>query len=135
MIVRLTYRQHEDAHRLVHRIATAAGAKLRYGANVVKVTPGDPRPSVMLSTGEVLTADIVIGADGPRSFVRRTTFDYEDDAKPTGTTVFGGVIPESVMKKDPELAKMIKAPEVSFARYAFYFSFCLITYVVADVDG
>lgn len=107
--------QHEDAHRLVHKIATAAGAKLLYGTTVVKVAPGNSGPSVTLATGEVLTADIVIGADGSHSFVRRTVFDYEDDAKPSGTTVFGGIIPETEMMKYPDLAKMLKSPEVSLA--------------------
>lgn len=77
------------------------------------MTPGKPRPSVTLSTGEVLTADVVIGADGPRSFIRQTVFAYQDDAKPSGTTVFGGVIPAAMMMKDPELAKMVKSPEAS----------------------
>lgn len=119
----------------MHGIATAAGASLRYGATVVKVTPGHPKPSVTLSTGEVLTADVVVAADGPRSFVRQTVFDYEDDAKPSGTTVFGGVIPASKMMHDPELAKMVKSPEAS-QHQRILCIFCLTaTRTVANVHG
>ena len=105
--------QHEDAHRLVHGLAVSAGAKIRFGAAVTKVTPGDPRPSVTLSTGEVLTADIVIGADGPRSMIREVVLERENEADPTGITVFGACIPGSEMEKDPELAQMLHAQEVS----------------------
>lgn len=78
------------------------------------VAPGDPKPSVTLSTGKVLTADIVIGADGPRSIVRPVVLDRNDDAEPSGITVFGGTIPAEEMLKDPELAKLVHANEVRF---------------------
>jgi len=46
-------------------------------------------PSVRLATGEVLTADIVIGADGSRSMVRELLLDPEQDhGVESGYTVY-----------------------------------------------
>ena len=59
-----------------------------------------------------MTADIVIGADGPSSVVRRVVLEEEDDAKPSGLTVFGAVISAAEMAKDPELAALVQADEV-----------------------
>lgn len=66
-----------------------------------------------LSTGKVLEADIVIGADGPRSLVRPVVLGRPDDAVPSGFTIFGTTIPAEKMMKDPELAKLVQANEVS----------------------
>ena len=104
--------KHEDVHRLVYRLAVESGAQVDFGVSVESVKPGNPKPSVTLSTGEVLTADIIIGADGPRSLVRPVVLDRDDDAKPSGFSVFGTTIPAEEMMKDPELAKLVQANEV-----------------------
>lgn len=97
---------------MVYQLATASGARVDFGVGVQSVAPGDPAPSVTLSTGEVLTADIVIGADGPASIVRPVVLDREDDAKPAGFTLLGATIPAEEMLKDPELAKFVQSNEV-----------------------
>ena len=80
--------------------------------SVAEVEPGDPRPRVTLASGTVLEADIVIGADGPRSIVRPVVLGRPDDAEPSGFTIFGTTIPAEEMMKDPELAKLVQANEV-----------------------
>ncbi|KAI0683882.1 FAD/NAD(P)-binding domain-containing protein [Cytidiella melzeri] len=99
---------HEDIQRIVHRLAASAGARIDFGAQVTKVTPGSPRPSVTLASGEVITADIVIGADGPRSLVRKVVVGEEPEPQPEGVTVFGATVPAAWMETKPELAKLIK---------------------------
>lgn len=106
------HNQHEDVHRLVYRLAVESGAKVDFGVSVKSVTPGNPKPTVTLSTGEVLQADIVIGADGPRSFVRSVVLDRPDDPVPSGFTIFGTTISAEEMMKDPELAQLVQANEV-----------------------
>ncbi|GJE93239.1 FAD/NAD(P)-binding domain-containing protein [Phanerochaete sordida] len=103
--------KHEDVHRLVYRLAVEAGAIVDFGVSVAEVAPGNPRPRVTLSTGEVLEADLVIGADGPRSIVRPVVLGRPDDAVPSGFTIFGTTIPAEEMQKDPELAKLVQANE------------------------
>ncbi|KAH8103981.1 FAD/NAD-P-binding domain-containing protein [Cristinia sonorae] len=102
---------HEDAHRLLYKLAADAGVKVEFGAKVTSVKAGNPKPIVELEGGRVLTADLIVGADGPTSVVRRTAFETEDDAQPTGLTVLGGLIPATEMLKDAELAKFVLADE------------------------
>ena len=109
--------QHEDVHRIVHKLAASAGARIDFGVEVKQVAPGRQGPSVTLATGEIITADVVIGADGPRSLVRPVVVgEEEDDPEPEGITVFGATVPASWMETEPELAKLIKLQGVGFIR-------------------
>jgi len=104
--------KHEDVHRLLYRLAVAEGAKVDFGVVVAEVTPGDPRPSVTLSTGEVIEADIIIGADGPLSKIRKiVNEDGEDESElnPSGYTMFGAAIPAAELMKDPEIGQFVQA--------------------------
>ncbi|KAJ3520412.1 hypothetical protein NM688_g9165 [Phlebia brevispora] len=104
--------KHEDVHRLLHRLATEAGAQVEFGVTVQEVQPGDPQPSVVLEDGRTLMADIIVGADGPNSIVRKTVLDVDDDeAEPSGYTAFGGIIPASEITKDPELTMLLQSNE------------------------
>lgn len=105
--------QHEDVHRLLYKLAVSAGAEVVFGAVVTAVTPGEPKPSVTLASGEVYTADIVLGADGPNSFVRSSALSEKPEGKLSGYSVFGTVIPGDEMAKDPELATWLTADEVN----------------------
>lgn len=113
---------------MLYRIATEAGAKIIYGANVIDVVPGAPKdegsehsftsestpslvmsqstinedddhsclsvtghgpPTVVLESGEILTADIVVGVDGSESLVRNIILRPEDDhGRYTGLNIF-----------------------------------------------
>ncbi|KAI0692489.1 FAD/NAD(P)-binding domain-containing protein [Cytidiella melzeri] len=102
---------HEDVHRLIHRLAMDAGAHVQFDATVEEIIPGTSRPSVRLASGEIVSADIIIGADGPRSMVREIVLGEKDEPQPTGITVFGAVVPASEMEKDAELERLVKAEE------------------------
>ena len=58
--------QYTDLRRILAECATEHGATLRYGAEqqVKSVSAHATRPSVTLASGEVLSADVVVGADG-----------------------------------------------------------------------
>jgi salicylate hydroxylase len=105
--------KHADVHRLLHDLAVSAGAEITFGATVSAVTPGEPKPSITLATGEVHEADIVIGADGPNSFVREIVLGDDNEAgNISGYSCFGAIIPGEELKKDPELAPWLTADEV-----------------------
>lgn len=105
--------QHEDVHRIVHDLAASVGVRISFGAQVTEVTPGSPRPSVTLTSGEVIEADIVIGCDGPRSLVRPVVVG-EDEGEPEveGVTVFGATVPEAWMDTHPTLSKLVRSKAV-----------------------
>lgn len=65
-----------------------------------------------LSTGEIVTGDIIIGADGPRSMVREVVLGEEDQPRPSGITALSGIVPASELAKDPELYELVTAEKV-----------------------
>lgn len=85
--------------------AIFAGANVSFNSTVASVSPpsthaapsgsDDQRPSVSLHSGEIIHADLIIGADGARGVVRPVV-DAQNPRSPwkgayTGTTVYTGV--------------------------------------------
>ncbi|KAI0676017.1 FAD/NAD-P-binding domain-containing protein [Trametes maxima] len=97
---------HNDIIRILYKLATEAGAQVDFHTEVVSIQQGTdeiPNPSVTLANGDVLTADMLIGADGYASMVREIVLEEEDVAKPGGLTLYTGVVDAEGMLKDPEL--------------------------------
>ena len=84
-------------------------------------TSSSPNPSVTLANGEVLSADLLIGADGTKSMVRDAAFPNEIYVKPSGLTVYTGVVSREDMLKDEELQPLVLSEEtVSTTRESFH---------------
>jgi 2-polyprenyl-6-methoxyphenol hydroxylase-like FAD-dependent oxidoreductase len=65
--------------------ATAERAEYRFDTRISDPEVGDDAVAVTLSDGTTLSADLVVGADGPHSAVRRLVFGPEEDfVKPLG---------------------------------------------------
>ena len=58
------------------------------------------RPTVHLSDGTVLEADMIIGADGQHSTVRLSVGEKQVKPKTTGTILFSGNVPMSKILED-----------------------------------
>jgi len=67
------------------------------------------RPTVRLKTGEILHADVIIGADGQRSIVRRVVTDEDEGPKmtPIGLTMYTGCVPMTEVRKYPPLKQLV----------------------------
>jgi FAD-dependent urate hydroxylase len=76
--------------RLLERLATDLDRYLWFGRGVRSVRSGDRGAAVELDDGEVVDADLVIGADGARSVVR-SVFSSDGSATPTGWVAFQGL--------------------------------------------
>ncbi|KAH7150544.1 putative salicylate hydroxylase [Dactylonectria estremocensis] len=64
--------------------------------------------SVRLHTGELVTGDVLIGADGIKSMIRgKLLGDSADVAIPTGDSVFRLQLPREVMESDPTLIQYL----------------------------
>jgi salicylate hydroxylase len=50
--------------RVLYEGAVEQGVKVRFGCRVEKVDDSEKGPIVTLSTGETLSADLIVGADG-----------------------------------------------------------------------
>lgn len=88
--------------------------RVDFSVEVVAVTPGSddaPKPRVTLSTGEVVTPDLLIGADGPRSLVREAVLGQPDNAEPSELTVYTATIPGDKMRDDPDFRPWLESNE------------------------
>ncbi|KAI0633896.1 FAD/NAD(P)-binding domain-containing protein [Trametes polyzona] len=106
-----------DLRRVLAECAAEHGAVLRASCHVVDIHADPQRPYVALASGEVLTADVIIGADGSHVGPYRCrrvilkALGQEDVEKPTGMQLFNAILPGSAVDElgDPELLKQIRA--------------------------
>ncbi|KAI0722415.1 FAD/NAD(P)-binding domain-containing protein [Fomitopsis betulina] len=77
---------HADLCRILYEAAIAQGAEVRFNARVVDVEPEEG--AVQLDSGEILQADVIIGADGERGLCRRLVLGREERVQPSGFAMF-----------------------------------------------
>jgi salicylate hydroxylase len=86
----------QDLHTALKKAATSpdlAGKPVEI-RTAAKVTACDPdKGTITLDDGETLEADIVIGADGIHSVLRRTVVGEPREAIPTGTSAYRMLLP------------------------------------------
>jgi salicylate hydroxylase len=82
-------------------------------STVVACNPGPEAPSVTLKSGKVLKADLIIGADGVKSYLQQVVSGQPNRAVPTGDAAYRATIPASLMVQDPELREFIDHPQMT----------------------
>ena len=96
------------------REAAGRGVQVRYGARVASVDAA--AGAVVLEDGERLEADVVVGADGVRSLVRRAVDPSAPEARYVGLANFGGITRATPLAADlPD-----EAWHFVFGRRAFF---------------
>ncbi|KAL0568167.1 hypothetical protein V5O48_013826 [Marasmius crinis-equi] len=80
-----------------------------------KIEDVDPlAPSITLESGETFHADLIIGADGIKSAVRRSVLENELPLGiNTGDMAYRVLVPTDSFKDDPELQELIDNPRVN----------------------
>lgn len=106
-----------DFHRLIYTLVESSPrVKIRLKSTVKSVNP-DPTttsgPSVTLTTGEVIKGDLIIGADGVKSFIRQVVVGKPDNPEPTGDAAYRAIIPTDVMIRDPDLKPLVDEAEMT----------------------
>ncbi|CCM06073.1 uncharacterized protein FIBRA_08320 [Fibroporia radiculosa] len=99
-----------DLHKLLYDLV-APYVTLRLNSTVVGIDPG--RPSVQLASGETIEGDLIIGADGIKSFVQQVVLGQSNLAQGTGDAVYRAMIPTDLMLADPELRSFVETPEMT----------------------
>jgi salicylate hydroxylase len=122
---------------LYHLACTAPGVHIRLGARVCDVQP-DPAvvgaPSVTLASGEVLYADLIVGADGVKSTLQKATTGLDEKPTPTGDAAYRAVISTDVMLQDPELRPFVESAEgnVWMAPGRHLGAYCIVRTIVRN---
>ncbi|KAK3721979.1 hypothetical protein LTR37_002795 [Vermiconidia calcicola] len=78
------------------------GIPIRLGYRIEKYFEDTAEAGVVLESGEKISADVVVGADGVRSKARELVLGYEDKPKFSGYAVFRAWFTNDEMMKDPE---------------------------------
>ena len=129
-VVRFAHKwsQYSDLHEILYTGAVRAGAEVIFDAKVSCVSSpcsseaSDSglsssassfcdRPTVHLSDGTVLEADMIIGADGQHSTVRLSVEEKQVKPKATSTISFSGNVPMSRILEDD----ILKAESVAYS--------------------
>ena len=109
-----------DSHRVDLQLALYAralelGVGFRLGSRIRTVDAHAPTPSVTLDSGETVSADLVIAADGLWSACRSAFVGRSDPPQPTGDLAYRVVLDsEKHLRDDPELYEWVTNPAVHF---------------------
>ena len=90
---------------LFHYARDELGIPVRLGTRINKYFETPSEAGIILESGEKITADVVIGADGVRSKARELVLGYADKPKSSGYAVFRAWFPNTDMMADPETRK------------------------------
>ncbi|EPS36478.1 hypothetical protein H072_9988 [Dactylellina haptotyla CBS 200.50] len=99
-----------DLQRILLARAVALGVRIHTSSPVVACSPNFSA-SIMLGSGEWISGDIVIAADGIKSFVRAEIArrkGYKDTTVSTGDAAYRVVIDEERMRGDEEALKLLR---------------------------
>lgn len=97
-----------DFHRMLYA-AVEPHCKIRVDCRVVSVDPS--KPNVTLASGEVVSADLIIGADGVRSITREYVVGGPDAPKATGDAAYRALIPTEKLLEDDDLRPLVENTE------------------------
>lgn len=100
-----------DFHHAMVQKARDLGVQIQINSCVVKVD--FYAPCVHLKDGRLITADLVVGADGLKSFCREEMMGRPDPPHLTGDLAYRILIKTSDMRKHEELAELVKTPAIN----------------------
>lgn len=97
-----------DFHRMLY-VAVEPHCNIRVNCRVVSVDPS--KPSVTLASGEVVSADVLIGADGLKSITREYVVGGPDEPRVTGDAAYRALIPTEKLLQDDDLKSLVENTE------------------------
>jgi len=101
-----------DLHKLLYDLV-APHVTILLGSTVTGCDPDPVSPSVTLKSGGVIRADLIVGADGVKSYIQQVVSGRPSPAEVTGDAVYRATIPASLLAQDPELRGLIEDPQMT----------------------
>ena len=90
-------------------VARHEGAELVIDARVEKVDwTSSKKVSVTTAKGKTWTFDLLIGADGVRSVVRKCIMPHVKPSPPTGNCAYRAIVPYDQIRKDPIAKELVE---------------------------
>lgn len=110
------YLHRADFHKILSDLALSSSrVNLRTRSAVMSINPtpdASSHVSVTLVSGEVITGDLIIGADGIKSVTRPIVVGHAAPPEPTGDAAYRSVLPKEVIFDDPELRELMEKKEL-----------------------
>lgn len=106
----LSHIHRADLHRMLYDLAEPH-VNIQTNCRVVAMDPSVP--SLTLKSGEVVHADLVVGADGLRSVTRQYVVGRPDELTPSGDAAYRAVLPTELLLADPDLRSLVETPETA----------------------
>ncbi|KAF9878042.1 hypothetical protein CkaCkLH20_04618 [Colletotrichum karsti] len=100
-----------EFHSLLHQYALRIGIPIRYSAKAVDYFETDDQAGVELESGERLTADIAVAADGIGSRSWRLVTGVKEEPISSGFAVFRSTFPVELAMANPLIAEAIGGVE------------------------
>lgn len=76
-----------EIHKIIFDHALSQGVEIKLGQQVTEYFENDEEAGV-ISNGERVVGDVVLGADGVRSKARKLVLGYDDKPKPSGYAIY-----------------------------------------------
>ncbi|KAK4224693.1 6-hydroxynicotinate 3-monooxygenase [Podospora fimiseda] len=97
-------------HNIIYRHAVARGIDIRLGQRVQDYFESDSpaEAGVVLATGERITADVVIAAEGVRSRGRKIVLGFDENPKSSGYAVYRAWFPADRIKNNPVIKHIVE---------------------------
>lgn len=104
-----------DYHDVFLEWVSRRGIDIRMGSEVVQYDDVDPQPIITLKSGEKLSADIIVAADGIKSLARPLVLKMQDDPVSSGYACFRAFFkPTKEQRQDPTINKYMQEDCVNF---------------------
>ena len=75
---------------MIYELAEQARVTIRLSSHVQSIDPS--KPTLTLSSGEVIRCDLIVGADGVKSMIREVVVGGPDRPRPTGDAAYRCVL-------------------------------------------
>ncbi|MEV6654165.1 hypothetical protein [Streptomyces sp. NPDC051219] len=112
------------------------GVTYHEGVAVQGISPSADSVTVETTGGEATVADVVVGADGYRSLIRRHVDPVAPEAEFAGYLLWRGVLDEEEVRRDPRLRdRAIAVAFVPRPRVSAQGGWYLITYPIPSASG
>ena len=101
-----------DLHDVLLQEAERLGVAIHLGADIVSIDFF--QPSIKLSSGNIYTGDVIIGADGERSFCRERLYGRKEALQSSGDQVFRITVKSDDIVQHDHLADLVDPPHINF---------------------
>jgi len=108
---------HVDYHAILHSlIRSTPYVRICLGTTICGIQPNPSivgGPSVTLTSGKILYADLIVSADGIKSMLQKAVMGLDDRATLMGDAAYRTVMCTDLMLKDPKLCLFVETPEIT----------------------